>query len=51
MKIKTPRPLFIVIVEFLKMLTGDQPGFQMPILPPSKDKTTTAKTIRLMPQI
>jgi cytochrome c peroxidase len=27
------------IVAFLKSLTGDQPSFQMPILPPSSDKT------------
>jgi len=27
------------IVAFLKTLTGDQPSFQMPILPPSTDKT------------
>jgi cytochrome c peroxidase len=27
------------IVAFLKSLTGDQPNFQMPILPPSSDKT------------
>lgn len=27
------------IVAFLKTLTGDQPAFQMPILPPSTDKT------------
>jgi cytochrome c peroxidase len=27
------------IVAFLKSLTGDQPAFQMPILPPSTDKT------------
>jgi cytochrome c peroxidase len=27
------------IVAFLKTLTGDQPQFMMPILPPSADKT------------
>ena len=27
------------IVAFLKTLTGDQPNFKLPILPPSKDKT------------
>lgn len=27
------------IVAFLKSLTGDQPSFQLPILPPSTDKT------------
>lgn len=27
------------IVAFLKTLTGDQPAFKMPILPPSSDKT------------
>ena len=27
------------IVAFLKTLTGDQPAFQLPILPPSTDKT------------
>lgn len=27
------------IVAFLKTLTGDQPGFQLPILPPSGDET------------
>jgi cytochrome c peroxidase len=27
------------IVAFLKTLTGDQPGFQLPVLPPSSDKT------------
>jgi len=27
------------VVAFLKTLTGDQPQFQMPILPPSTDKT------------
>lgn len=27
------------IVAFLKTLTGDQPGFQIPILPPSSDTT------------
>lgn len=27
------------LVAFLKTLTGDQPSFQMPILPPSTDKT------------
>jgi cytochrome c peroxidase len=27
------------IVAFLKTLTGDQPSFQLPILPPSSDKT------------
>jgi cytochrome c peroxidase len=27
------------IVAFLKTLTGDQPGFALPILPPSSDKT------------
>jgi cytochrome c peroxidase len=27
------------IVAFLKTLTGDQPSFKLPILPPSSDKT------------
>jgi len=27
------------IVSFLKTLTGDQPQFMMPILPPSADST------------
>jgi cytochrome c peroxidase len=27
------------IVAFLKSLTGDQPNFALPILPPSSDKT------------
>ena len=27
------------VVAFLKTLTGDQPAFTMPILPPSSDKT------------
>lgn len=27
------------IVAFLKTLTGDQPAFQLPLLPPSSDKT------------
>ena len=27
------------IVAFLKTLTGDQPKFMLPILPPSSDKT------------
>jgi cytochrome c peroxidase len=27
------------IVAFLKSLTGDQPSFKLPILPPSTDKT------------
>ena len=31
------------IVAFLKTLTGDQPGFQLPILPPSTDKTPAPK--------
>ncbi len=31
------------IVAFLKTLTGDQPAFQMPILPPSTEKTPTPK--------
>jgi len=26
-------------VAFLKSLTGDQPSFQLPILPPSSEKT------------
>ena len=29
----------VQIVAFLKTLTGDQPTFLMPILPPSTDKT------------
>jgi cytochrome c peroxidase len=29
----------VQIVAFLKTLTGDQPNFKMPILPPSSDKT------------
>ncbi|MGE0082381.1 MAG: cytochrome-c peroxidase [Thiohalomonadaceae bacterium] len=31
------------IVAFLKTLTGEQPSFQMPILPPSSDKTPAPK--------
>jgi cytochrome c peroxidase len=31
------------IVAFLKTLTGDQPSFLMPILPPSTDKTPPPK--------
>jgi cytochrome c peroxidase len=31
------------IVAFLKSLTGDQPAFQMPILPPSTDQTPAPK--------
>ncbi len=31
------------VVAFLKTLTGDQPSFQMPILPPSTDKTPQPK--------
>jgi cytochrome c peroxidase len=31
------------IVAFLKTLTGDQPQFMMPILPPSTDKTPRPK--------
>lgn len=31
------------IVAFLKTLTGDQPTFQLPILPPSTDKTPPPK--------
>ncbi len=31
------------IVAFLKTLTGDQPSFQMPVLPPSTDKTPQPK--------
>ncbi len=31
------------IVAFLKTLTGDQPKFQLPILPPSSDKTPRPK--------
>ncbi|MEW7991783.1 MAG: cytochrome-c peroxidase [Candidatus Thiodiazotropha sp.] len=31
------------IVAFLKSLTGDQPSFQMPILPPSTDNTPQPK--------
>ena len=27
------------VVAFLKTLTGDQPNFKLPILPPSVDKT------------
>ena len=27
------------VVAFLKTLTGDQPSFKLPILPPSSDKT------------
>jgi cytochrome c peroxidase len=27
------------IVAFLKALTGDQPSFKLPILPPSSEKT------------
>jgi cytochrome c peroxidase len=32
-----------MIVAFLKTLTGDQPSFLMPILPPSTDKTPQPK--------
>ncbi|MEW7976244.1 MAG: cytochrome-c peroxidase [Candidatus Sedimenticola endophacoides] len=31
------------IVSFLKTLTGDQPAFQLPVLPPSTDKTLQPK--------
>ncbi len=31
------------IVAFLKSLTGDQPSFLLPILPPSTDKTPPPK--------
>ena len=31
------------IVSFLKALTGDQPSFLMPILPPSNDNTPLPK--------
>jgi cytochrome c peroxidase len=31
------------IVPFLKSLTGDQPAFLMPILPPATDKTPPPK--------
>ncbi|MBV2093231.1 MAG: cytochrome C biogenesis protein CcsA, partial [Candidatus Thiodiazotropha sp. (ex Ctena orbiculata)] len=31
------------IVAFLKTLTGDQPSFMMPILPPSTDNTPLPK--------
>lgn len=31
------------IVAFLKTLTGDQPNFKLPILPPSSDKTPAPK--------
>ncbi len=31
------------IVAFLKTLTGEQPAFQLPILPPSTDRTPTPK--------
>jgi cytochrome c peroxidase len=31
------------VVAFLKTLTGDQPSFQLPILPPSTDKTPQPK--------
>ncbi len=31
------------VVAFLKTLTGDQPAFQLPILPPSTDKTPQPK--------
>ena len=31
------------IVAFLKTLTGDQPAFQLPVLPPSTDKTPQPK--------
>ncbi len=31
------------IVAFLKTLTGDQPAFQLPILPPSTDRTPAPK--------
>ena len=30
------------IVAFLKTLTGDQPDFKLPILPPSDDSTPRA---------
>ena len=33
----------IKIVAFLKTLTGDQPSFALPILPPSTEKTPTPK--------
>jgi len=31
------------VVAFLKTLTGDQPNFKLPILPPSSDKTPAPK--------
>jgi cytochrome c peroxidase len=31
------------IVAFLKTLTGDQPAFMLPILPPSNDSTPLPK--------
>ncbi|MBL8572314.1 MAG: cytochrome C biogenesis protein CcsA, partial [Hyphomicrobiaceae bacterium] len=31
------------IVAFLKSMTGDQPDFKLPILPPSTDKTPVPK--------
>jgi cytochrome c peroxidase len=33
----------VQVVAFLKTLTGDQPNFQLPILPPSTDKTPPSK--------
>ncbi len=33
----------VLIVAFLKTLTGDQPSFKLPILPPSSDKTPHPK--------
>lgn len=34
------------IVAFLKTLTGDQPNFQLPILPPSTEKTPSPKPFK-----
>ena len=34
------------IVAFLKTLTGDQPDFRLPILPPSSDKTPRPKPFK-----
>ncbi|OGT91434.1 MAG: cytochrome C biogenesis protein CcsA [Gammaproteobacteria bacterium RIFOXYA12_FULL_61_12] len=36
---KFSEPENVQIVAFLKSLTGDQPAFQMPVMPPSTDKT------------
>ena len=36
---KFEEPELVQIVAFLNTLTGDQPSFPLPVLPPSTDKT------------